>query len=34
MKQLTPEQIQEAINSQGSGDLNKLIIGHNSWKVK
>ena len=33
-EQMMNEQIQEAINSKGSGDLNKLIIGHNSWKVK
>ena len=27
------EQIQEAINNKGSGDLEKLIVGNNSWKV-
>ena len=27
------EQIQEAINKKGSGDLEQLIIGNNSWKV-
>jgi len=27
------EQIQEAINKNGSGNLEKLIIGNNSWKV-
>ena len=27
------EQIQEAISKKGPGDLKKLIIGNNSWKV-
>ena len=28
------EQIQQAIDLNGKGDIEKLIIGNNSWKVK
>ena len=33
-EQMMTEQIQEAIDLKGKGELDKLIIGHNSWLVK
>ena len=29
-----PIEIQQAIDSRGKGNIEKLIIGHNSWEVK
>jgi 2-oxoglutarate ferredoxin oxidoreductase subunit beta len=33
-EQMMKEQNQEAINTKGKGDLNKLILGPSSWEVK
>ena len=33
-EQMMKEQIQEAINTKGKGDLNELILGPSSWEVK
>ena len=33
-EQMMKEQIELSIKSKGKGDLNKLILGPNSWEVK
>ena len=33
-EQMMAEQIQDAIQSQGKGDIEKIFLGNNSWEVK
>jgi len=33
-EQMMTEQIQEAIQSKGKGDLKKILLGNNSWNVE
>ena len=33
-EEMMMEQIQDAIQSKGKGDLEKILLGNNSWEVK